>query len=377
MAFSMAESHIFKMNAEQKQYLKDIYYSKNGADAYGGVATLTARIKKDGQHNITKKQLEKFLNEEEVISSHRTTHRPKHFAKIFSPRPGFALEMDTAYMPFNGPYKYFVSGIDIFSRKVSARPVKNLKADTVNKAVKSILDELGGDFRRVRTDKGTDFNNRLVQKTFKDRQIEHFIGYEPNKSSIQERFFRTIKSKLYQRMQKYGTKNWSRLLPDAISSYNQTKSRVTGLAPVEVAGANIAKAWFKMKNDDFRKQGDIKPFKFSLNDAVRVRHSRMNFVKEYNETTAPKVLYISDRFARGTNHLYALKSERNESVPGKFRSQQLQKVEISADTEYRIEKIVSRKKIRGQKYLKVKWLGWDDSYNSWVKADTVKHLKHT
>ena len=46
-------------------------------------------------------------------------------------------------------------------------------------------------------------------------------------------------------------------------------------------------------------------------------------------------------------------------------------VTYSPDKVYPIEKIVDREKRNGKEYVKVKWLGWNKSYNSWLPADQV------
>ena len=85
--------------------------------------------------------------------------------------------MDSAYMPFGGKYKHFVLGIDAFSRKISAKLVSGLKSPAMNRAIIARMNELGGNYQRPHTDKGTDFSNSLVKKTFDRLKVDHFFGY--------------------------------------------------------------------------------------------------------------------------------------------------------------------------------------------------------
>ena len=56
-----------------------------------------------------------------------------------------------------------------------------------------------------------------------------------------------------------------------------------------------------------------------------------------------------------------------------FYEHELLRVHDSAD--YRVEKVLrSRKKRGGEKEYFVKWKGWDDSFNSWVKAKDIYEL---
>ena len=57
-------------------------------------------------------------------------------------------------------------------------------------------------------------------------------------------------------------------------------------------------------------------------------------------------------------------------LEGTFYSQDLQKVTVSDDDLYRVEKVLKRK---GNKLL-VRWKGWSDKYHSWIDKKDVKKL---
>ena len=92
---------------------------------------------------------------------------------------------------------------------------------------------------------------------------------------------------------------------------------------------------------------------------MKIHVSRVGvFKKNYEETSSPKIYHIANRFAPGNSHLYSLKTDKNESLDGRFTASQLIGVNLSEKTVYRIGKIV-RKRIKGVKYVKVEWLGYD------------------
>jgi hypothetical protein len=58
----------------------------------------------------------------------------------------------------------------------------------------------------------------------------------------------------------------------------------------------------------------------------------------------------------------------NEKIRGGFYDFELTKV---GDTEFRVEKIIKRRKRGDITEHFVKWKGFNDTYNSWIKADDV------
>jgi hypothetical protein len=72
--------------------------------------------------------------------------------------------------------------------------------------------------------------------------------------------------------------------------------------------------------------------------------------------------------------VYLIKDDHGEILEGTFYSEELPKV-IKKDDVYKIEMILKkRKKGRRVQYL-VKWLGYPDTFNSWIfKQDLQKRV---
>ena len=64
-----------------------------------------------------------------------------------------------------------------------------------------------------------------------------------------------------------------------------------------------------------------------------------------------------------------MEDDRGQQHKGTFYEQELQN---NKDERFRIEKVLDYKRARGKRYGLVKWIGYDDSYNSW---EPVKPLK--
>ena len=72
--------------------------------------------------------------------------------------------------------------------------------------------------------------------------------------------------------------------------------------------------------------------------------------------------------------VYKIKDLDGESLEGAFYTQELQKVKMDPETEYKIEKIIKKRKRRGHEELLVKWMGWSEKFNSWVKKTDIVRL---
>ena len=97
------------------------------------------------------------------------------------------------------PENFILVAIDIFSKYVWLRPLKDKRCESVMKAVKNIFAE-GRSPSRIRTDKGQEFKSRLVESLLKQRRtcIEHLLSQITEiKANYVERVIKTIKSKMY------------------------------------------------------------------------------------------------------------------------------------------------------------------------------------
>ena len=93
----------------------------------------------------------------------------------------------------NKVYKYVLSVLDVFSRHVWLRPLKNKSANTVSTVLKKFLEEYGVP-RIIQHDRGKEFEgafNRLLKKN----QIRCIKSrpYHPQSQGKFERIHRTLK----------------------------------------------------------------------------------------------------------------------------------------------------------------------------------------
>ena len=102
----------------------------------------------------------------------------------------------SAFKDYNEGYTFLLLVIDTFSKYGYLIPLKNKKGETVAKALKNIFKERKPE--KLWTDKGREFYNKNVKDL-----VELYSTENEEKSSIVERWVRTIKEKMW----KYFTEN--------------------------------------------------------------------------------------------------------------------------------------------------------------------------
>ena len=103
--------------------------------------------------------------------------------------------------------------------------------------------------------------------------------------------------------------------------------------------------------------------KFKKGDKVRISKHKHLFEKGYTPNWTTEVFTI-DKVKPAFPYTYELKDYQDQSIAGGFNEHELEKA-ANPDV-FLIEKILKK---RGNK-LYVKWLGFDNSHNSWIsKSD--------
>ena len=107
-----------------------------------------------------------------------------------------------------------------------------------------------------------------------------------------------------------------------------------------------------------------------MGDRVRLNERLCPFKKSYLPGWTEEV-FVVERVKRGPIPTFKIVEWDGTPIEGTFYAQDLQKVMVSDDDLFRIDKVVRRK---GTKLL-VKWKGWPVKYNSWIDKGDVSKLK--
>lgn len=266
----------------------------------------------------------------------------------------------SAYTSSNNGHKFLLTVIDNFSKFAWAAPLKTKSGKDVTNAMKSVLSSRSP--KKLHVDQGKEFYNKEFKTLMKKYNIKLYSTFSHLKASICERFNRTLKSKMWKQFTLRGTYKWIDILPNLMSEYNNSKHRTIKMKPIDVTAANenkILRAVYK----PLRVQEKQKK-KFKVGDKVRISKYKHVFEKGYTPNWTTEIFTISE--IKNTIPLtYKLMDYQEQPIEGGFYMEELSKVKYPDI--YLVEKVL---RTRGNE-LYVKWLGFDNSHNSWINKSEM------
>lgn len=267
------------------------------------------------------------------------------------------------YSSSNRGMKYILVIINIFSKMVYARPIKNKSGPIVSQALKSILDEIGHSIKNLHVDNGKEFYNKHVLELMHNRCINMYSTYTTMKAAIVERFNRTLKHMIWTEFSMNGNYKWVNRLQILIDRYNRTKHRTIKMKPIDVNKHNeqlLLDTIYNYKVDiPFKAQN-----KFKIGDYVRISKYKHLFEKGYTANWTCEI-FIIKKIVYTDPITYHIEDLNGEKISGCLYEEELQIVK-HPDV-YLVEKILRKKNNK----VFVKWLGFDNKFNSWVNNDDV------
>jgi hypothetical protein len=258
---------------------------------------------------------------------------------------------------YNNGIRYFLTCIDLASRFAWARILKSKTGKETLEAIKSIIASAKATPRKIWVDRGSEFYNRDVQSYLNSKGTTLYSTYGEMKAVMIERFNRTLKSMMWLYFTEHQTRKWTDILQDLVDQYNNKVHSSIGMTPAQAYEE-------KLTTIKTIEPVETKP-KFKEGDRVRISRIKGLFEKGYTPNWSYEIFTVA-RVIPGDPVTYELKDASGELVKGKFYEPELQKTE--QEDVYLVEKVIKeRGKGKNKEYL-VKWLGYDDKFNSWVKA---------
>ena len=228
----------------------------------------------------------------------------------------------------NKDFKFILCVIDVFSKFAWCIPLKNKSAPTVLDSVKKIVAESGRQPNKIWCDQGTEFYNKLFATWNKSKNITMYSTFGDSKSVVAERFIRTIRTAIEKIFTESQTKNWIKILPELVKTYNNTKHSTIKMTPVEASKPEnevvVYNNLTKLPKTKVVKQ------KFVVGDKVRISKIKKTFDKGYVANWSSEIFIIT-KVLQTTPITYKIKDKTGEDIIGSFYTQELLKTAIPDD----------------------------------------------
>ena len=171
-----------------------IYSDLDNPAGLGSIKKLYDEMRKRNS-KITKEDVKKFLKKQHSYTLTKVTKNKFPRRKFLFPFPGHTLVADVAYVkyyPTNKPYLLVL--LDGYSRYAFVFELASLKSTDVRDALKRFFDDTTHSWKRLLSDDGVEFKNKLVMNLLKTHGVIRYSTLQREiKASIAERFIKTLK----------------------------------------------------------------------------------------------------------------------------------------------------------------------------------------
>ncbi len=351
--------------------LQQVFYDSSSPACYAGLQTVYREAKKL-LPSIKLSDVKSFMQEQDVYTLHKPVQRKFTRNKTFSLGIDSDWQADLCDMKsiskYNDQFCHILTVIDVLSKFARAVPLKNKKPETVVEAFKKVL-KCGRKPWRLYTDKGLEFRGKPFQDFLKSKDIQYISSESPDiKAAVAERYNRTLKTRLWKHFTKKGSHRYIEILPLLVHAINNSYHRSIKRRPIDVTYKNEKQVWETLYGQDLGST----TFKFDIGDKVRIAQHKHVFKKGYLPNFTEEIFTIVERLARRPP-VYKVKDWNGDPIIGIFYQWELVKV-VKPDEIYKIEKVLKTRKRKGVTEHFVKWLGYPDKFNQWIKQSDLKTI---
>ena len=341
--------------------LLEQYHDPENPGNYGGVS----RFAKN--QGISVKKAKAILENDLGYTLHKPTRRkfPTLPVKVFTIVEQWTVDLIEVIniSKQNQGYKYLLTVVEVFSKYAWVEPIKTKTGQAVTDAFEKILKQ-GRKPIQLQTDSEKEFYNKTFAQLLKRCNIHHFSTSGDTKASMVERFNRTLKQRMYRYFTTNNTLKFVPVLQSLVKGYNRTYHRSIKIAPYQPTEAKSSEV-----HANLYKNKKVKKTSLKVGDRVRLNKKFTLFKKGYLPGWTEEVFVIRESIS-GPVPTYNLEEWDGTPLKGTFYEQDVQRVNVTDDNIFRIEKIVKRK---GNKLL-VQWKGWPQKYNSWIEKGQIAKL---
>jgi hypothetical protein len=282
---------------------------------------------------------------------------------------------------YNDGVNYLFTCIDTFTRYAFVRLLQSKHGECAVRAFESILEEANTPPVTLVMDRGSEFYNADFENFCASRNIRYYPPDSSSHGAYIERFNRTLQGIIYRYMTENETLRFidksnedgsiEHLMPKFLTTYNNSNHRMIGTTPAIAENDDSTHLEIRKKmseyHDKIKKKNDI----YKVGELVRIARLRGKFDRGYKDRASTEIFKIDKVVKNKKIPMYVLSNYRgDEIIKGSFYAFELVKVTRPEEI-YRVERVLAERMNRGSKELLVKWRGFDDSYNSWIKESDI------
>ena len=322
-------------------------------------------------------------------------------------------------------YDYILTCLDLGTRRLFMKPIREKTAVNVRDAFHSIVTENGLKTTVVKSNNGKEFLADFLSY-LDENGIKHFNSapHQPWSNPI-ERYHRSMKTALHKYELATGKKNWIEPLQKICENLNNTWNRSLKTTANDAKDLPDEVRLQRLTTYGVKKRRNNGKSAFLVGDIVRRRIPNSGKFEKKKESFSEET-YIISAVNRGSDTrlvTYKLTEDGQSHIAGTYnisdlilvftskapnrqplnpdeiqigeRSKQDQREvnDLNKNTEpvsevrdsthpdpdaegfYRVERIIKRRKFGKSYKYQVKWLGYDESFNTWEPAKNLSGAK--
>ena len=228
------------------------------------------------------------------------------------------------FSKWNKGIKYLLTVIDVFSKYGWIKPLKDKKTESVSSAFDEIFKKSKRKPEMLWTDKGSEFVSKHFKEFLKKNKIKLYHTENEEKSSIVERWNKTMKNKMWKMFSaNNNTVYWDKL-DKLVNDYNNTYHSSIKMTPTEASKKENEKTVFTNLYGDLIYLKPKNP-KFSIGDKVRIsKYKRRVFDKGYTPNWTEEVFTV-DKILLTKPVTYKIVNLLGEEIEGFFMKMNFKK----------------------------------------------------
>ena len=219
--------------------------------------------------------------------------------------------------------------VDVWSKYAWSIPLKDKTAITTLNAFKEIVASSKRIPKHIWVDQGKEFYNKSMDLWLNENNIVRYSTYGEHKSSVVERFNRTLKTVMWKRFSAENTRNWIDMLDKLMLQYNNKFHSTIKMTPTEASRHSTIETPVELPVLPFEIIQKLP--KFKVKDKVRISRVKGLFEKGYLPNWSEEI--------------------------------------------FRIEKVLRKKLINGIQHGLVKCLGYNQKFNEWLPMSEINNLQ--